>query len=282
MKRRTKKKLQSAILYTVMIAITCYVLFPLLWALASSFRTNPEIYKYAMPFSIHTMIPVEPTLDAYRQLFGEFHFLRAIWNNLKVVLVLIPCGCLLNSVAAMAFTMFDFRFKNVMFAIFLVSFMIPFESIAIPLYQLVDKLGWIDTSWALIVPALANGMQLFLFRQFFRDLPISLLEAARVDGATWPQIYAKIIVPLSKPIFITAGLMIFVGQWNAHLWPLIAVRSEESRTIAIALTSLKLEEETLWNCLYAGSIVSALVPITLFLPLQKYFVAGITKGGVKG
>lgn len=282
MERSIKRKLQAVFLYIVLICVGFFTLFPLLWAFSSSLRSDTEIYQYAMPFTIRTLLPVEPSLNSYKQLIEEFHFLRSLLNSLIVVVVLVPCGCIINSIAAMAFAMFDFKGKNIIFAIFMVSFMIPFEAIAIPLYNLVNKIGWVDTKQALIVPALANGLVLFLFRQFFKDIPTSLLEAARVDGASWLTIYFKIIMPTSIPVFITAGLMLFVQQWNAHMWPLLVARSETSRTIMITLATLKMEDQTLWSCMYAGSILSILIPVALFLPLQKYFVEGVTSSGVKG
>ncbi|MCD8225561.1 MAG: carbohydrate ABC transporter permease [Clostridiales bacterium] len=282
MNAKSKKRCRKIALYVVLVIMALVTLFPLLWAISSSLRSDTEIYTYAMPFSIHTLIPVEFTVKSYVQLFTEFNFLHSLKNTLIVVFVLIPCGCIINSIAAVPFAFFDFKFKNAIFAVFMVSFMIPFESIAIPLYNLVNDLGWVDTKTALIVPALANGLVLFLFRQFFSDIPTSLIEAARVDGASWPRIYFSIIMPSSVPIFITAGLMLLVNQWNAYMWPLLVARTESSRTIMITLATLKMEHQTLWSCLYAGSIISALIPIALFLPLQRYFVEGVTSSGVKG
>lgn len=277
-----KRRLKSIALYIALVILAFCTLFPLLWAVSSSLRSDTEIYAYAMPFSIRTLLPVEVTFDSYIQLFTEFHFFRSIMNTLIVVIVLIPFGCLINSIAALPFALFDFKGKNAIFAVFMVSFMIPFESIAIPLYNLINSIGWVDTKTALIVPALANGLTLFLFRQFFSDIPTSLIEAARVDGASWRTVYFKIIMPSSVPVFITAGLMLFVTQWNAYMWPLLVGRSETSKTIMITLATLKMENQTLWSCLYAGSVLSALIPIALFLPLQRYFVEGVTSSGVKG
>ena len=169
-----------------------------------------------------------------------------------------------------------------MFGFFLVSFMIPFEAISIPLYKMINAWGWVDTRWALIVPGVASGLQLFLFRQFFADVPSSLVESARVDGASWVQIFFRIMVPMCVPIFITAGLMIFMGEWNSYMWPLLVARSVKIRTVQIMLASVKMEHTTLWSCMYAGSVLSVMIPIAIFLPLQKYFVEGITAGAVKG
>ncbi|MEG2604801.1 MAG: carbohydrate ABC transporter permease, partial [Clostridia bacterium] len=172
--------------------------------------------------------------------------------------------------------------KRVLYAIILASFMIPFEAIAMPLYNVVDGFGLVDTRAGLILPAIASGLVLFLFTQFFRDIPPSLVEAARIDGANLTQVFMRIIMPSSVPVFITAGLMIFMDQWNAYLWPLLVARSRSVQTIQIALSSFKMERQTLWSCMYAGTIISALIPLVLFLPFQKYFVQGITSSGVKG
>lgn len=270
------------ILHYVVLVIVCFIsLFPLLYAFSASLRSDVELYKYALPFSIKTIIPVEPTLDNYKWIFTEFGFGKSIVNTLIIVFILVPLGLLVNSVAAFAFTAFDFKGKNILFAVFVVSFMVPFEAIAIPLYSLVNKIGWVDKRVAMILPSVANGLVLFLFRQFFSEIPKSYFEAATMDGANWLQIYFRIIIPLSAPVMITAALMLFVSFWNSYLWPLLVARSKDIRTVQITLATLKMEEATLWGCLYAGSIVSALIPLTLFLPFQKYFVDGITSSGVK-
>ena len=123
---------------------------------------------------------------------------------------------------------------------------------------------------------------MFLFTQFFKDIPPSLIEAARVDGAGWPTIFVKIILPSSIPVFVTAGLMIFMDQWNAYLWPLLVARSQDIRPLQIALASFKMERSTLWSCMYAGAIFSAIIPLGMFLPFQRFFVQGITSSGIKG
>lgn len=276
-KLRTK-----VILYAVLIALSVITLFPLLWAVSASLRTDKELFQYTVPFTYHTIIPVEPTFASYVQLFTQFNFLQPLVNTLVLVVILIPLGCLVNSIAAFAFATFNFRFKNLLYAIVLASFMIPFEAIAMPLYNVVDGMGLVDTWAGLVLPAIASGLVLFLFTQFFKDIPPSLVEAGRIDGANLAQIFFRIIMPSSIPVFITAGLMIFMDQWNAYLWPLLVARSKNVQTIQIALSSFKMERQTLWSCMYAGTMVSALIPLSLFLPFQKYFVQGVISSGVKG
>lgn len=273
--------MKKAILYTVFILLSIVMLFPLFWGISSSFRSDTELFQYAMPLSLHTFIPVEFTLDSYVRLFTEFNFLRPILNTIFITVITIIASTIVNSLAAFAFAFFDFKFKKIIYAIVLLTFMIPFESIAMPLYKIVNGLNWVDTFTGMIVPCIANGLVLFLFTQFFVDFPVSLFEAARIDGCSWLGIFAKVLIPLSKPIVITAGLMIFMQQWNSYLWPLVVGVSDNVRVIQTAMGVFQQQKGTLWSCLYAASMISALIPLVFFLPLQKYYVQGITSSGVK-
>jgi ABC-type glycerol-3-phosphate transport system permease component len=269
-------------LYLALILIAIVTVFPLLWGFASSLRTETELFKYSMPFTAKTLIPQEPTLEAYTALFRDYGFLQPVINTFSVTIIAIFFGCIVNSVAAFAFATFKFKFKEIIYTIVLLSFMIPFESIALPLYNVVHKLGWLETYHGLIVPGVADGLVLFLFTQFFRDIPSSLIEAARVDGANWPTIFLRIIFPSSTTIFITASLMIFMNSWNSYLWPLLVGRSRNMQMVQIAIGALQGEHSSMVSSIYAGSIISALIPLILFLPFQKHFVQGMLSSGVKG
>lgn len=270
------------LLYIVLLIIAVIALFPLVYIILASFRTDEEIFKYALPFSIHTLIPVDWTLENYKIIFTQFSFWRPMLNTLLVVSILVPVNLIVASLAGYAFAFFDFKFKGALFAIFIVSFMVPADSIALPLYSLISDMGLVNTFAALILPSVSSGLAMFLFTQFFRGIPKDFLEAAQLDGANWGQIFFRIIIPLSIPVFITAGLMIFVNEWNNYLWPLLVTRSESVRTIQVALAYFKDENETFWSYIYAAASISAIVPVALFLPLQKYFVQGVTSSGIKG
>jgi ABC-type glycerol-3-phosphate transport system permease component len=279
---KVKYLVNTTVIYAVLLIIAVITIFPLLWGLASSLRPDEELFQYIMPFSAKTFIPQNLTFNSYIRLFTEFNFLRPILVTLAVTVITIFFGCIVNGVAAFSFAAFNFKFKKVIYTIVLLSFMIPFEAIAMPLYSVVNQFGWVDTLHGIIVPSIADGLVLFLFTQFFRDIPVSLIEAARVDGASWGTVYLKIIVPSSVPVFVTAGLMTFMNQWNSYLWPLLVARSRDIQLIQIAISSFRGERNTLWACLYAGSIISAFIPLFLFLPFQKNFVQGIISSGVKG
>lgn len=269
-------------LYMVFALLTFIALFPILYVLLASFRTDDEIFRFALPFSLKTLIPVDWTLGNYATIFTDFSFGTSVLNTFIVVAVLVPVNLLIASLSGYAFAFYKFKGKSILFAIFIVSFMVPIDSVALPLYSLIAQLGLVDTRWALILPSLSSGLAMFLFTQFFRGIPVSFLEAARIDGANLRQTFFKIIVPLSVPIFITAGLMIFVTEWNNYLWPLLVTRSAKMRTIQVALSYFKDENETFWSYIYAAASISTIVPVMLFLPLQKYFVQGVTSSGIKG
>ena len=276
-------KKSSKLFCIVLLFILAFIaIFPLLWAIASSLRPDTEIYQYALPFQWHTFVPVEFTVEAYKSLFPEFQFQRPIINTLIVSSLTVLLSCFTNSIAAFGFSFFEFKWKKLIYGLAIVSFLVPFESIAIPLYLVVNKLGWVDSFAGLIVPSIADGLVLFLFVQFFANIPRDLFEAARMDGASWMQIYWRILLPISKPVLITAGLMTFINQWNSFLWPLLVAHGRDIRLIQVALSDFTAEHVTLWSCLYAASVISALVPLLLFLPFQKYYVEGITSSGIKG
>lgn len=277
-----RKKIMKTAQYIALILLAVIALFPLLWAVASSLRTDDEIFQYIMPFSLHTLVPVEPTFEAYISLFRDFNFQRPVMNSLVTAFGTIACSLVVNGIAAFGFATFDFKFKNVLYGIVLITFMVPFDSIVVSLYSIVSDLGWVDTYMGLIVPGIADGLVMFLFVQFFRDIPITFYEAARLDGAKWSTIFLRILVPLSVPVLITGALMVFMGTWNSFLWPLLVAHGRDMRLIQVSLSDFKQEHSTNWSAMYAATCISAIIPILLYLPFQKYYVQGVTASGIKG
>jgi len=278
---KAKEIALKIILYMVLAIIAAATLAPLIWAFSSSFRNDAEIFGTVSPFTIKSLIPQNPTLQSYINIFTVRAFYRPIFNTFFVAVLNIIVGILLNALSGFAFAKFNFRFKTVLFMIVMISVMVPFEAIAIPLYFLINFFRWVDTYYALLMPAFANGLLIFLFKQFFEDIPDSLVESARIDGAKWRRIFFQIMLPLSVPVLISASLMIFISQWEAFMWPLIAARSKSLKMIQVALTDFRLEHMTLWSELFAASIVTAVIPTLLLLPFQKYFIRGIAASGMK-
>lgn len=268
-------------IYIIHIFVALVILLPLAFALVSSFRPLNDIFKYMSPVTWKTFLPTQITCDAYVNLFRERGFGRIFFNTFYVASVCVIFGVILGSMAAFAFAFFNFKGKNVLFLLVLITFMIPAELVAIPLYSLIDRLGWVDTYYGLIIPVIANGLVIFLYRQFFMDLPKELIESARIDGASWVGIYWDIIMPLSKPVTVSAMLLIFIQHWESFMWPLVATRSKEYRVVQVALSDFTTEYATYWNEMFATVIISVIIPVMVLLPLQRYFIQGITHTSLK-
>jgi ABC-type glycerol-3-phosphate transport system permease component len=247
---------------------------PFLWTIANSFKENQVIFSQAKDFSFSTFLP-GTTFSSYIEIF-EQGFGRAILNTAFVATVSVLLGILFNSMAGFAFAVFDFRGKNILFAIVLLTFAVPGDAIAIPLFMMIRSLGWFDTYTALIVPAIANGLIIFLYRQFFAGVPRALYEAAKVDGLSWWRIYLKIFMPLAKPVTIGAGLLLFVGQWESYLWPLIATPSPDMQMIQVALSRFSTEFTSVWNQQFAASTIAGLLPLIFIYRYQKQFISALT------
>ena len=271
----------AALIHVLYLTVGFLFLLPLWWALASSVRPLNDIFKYVSPFSLAALIPDKITFEAYRSIFFDRGFGIAVFNSLFVALATVLAGLGVNSLAGFAFAVLRFPGRNALFGITVLTFLVPFEAISIPLYTVVRSLGWLDTYMALIVPDVANGIVIFLFRQFFSQVPRELVDAARIDGASWLTIFVRIYLPLSKPVIVSAALLIFLFQWEAFLWPLISTRSEGLKVIQVALAGFEERYRTLWNELFAAATVAALIPLLILLPLQRFYVQGVTAGGFK-
>jgi len=271
------------LLYALMTLVALVSVLPFLWALTSSLRPHQEIFSSATPFGLRTLVPAagSVTLGAYAYIFGQDRFGRYMFNSAFVATATVVLGLLINSMAGFGFGRFRFAGRGVLFGLVLVTFMVPFEIIVLPLYLVVRGLHWANTYQALIFPAVADAFSIFLIRQFVRELPAELIDAARVDGAGWWGIYWRITLPLIKPALITAGLLQFMRQWDAFFWPLVAVSSRELSVTQVALTRYITEYVTFWDRLLAAVIVSSLPVVLLFLILQRYYIRGIATTGFR-
>jgi len=272
----------AVLIHLLYLTVGIIFLLPLWWALVSSLRPLDDVFRYVSPFSWQALVPTRFTLSAYQSIFAQQHFGTALGNSFLVASATIVLGLLINSMAGFAFAVLRFPGRNLLFFLTVLTFLVPFEAISIPLYTVIRSLGWIDTYYALIIPAVANGIVIFLFRQFFAQIPREFVDVARIDGVSWLNIYLRLYVPLSKPVIISAGLLMFLFQWEAFLWPLIVTRSANLRVIQVALASFQERQETLWNQLFGAASLAALVPMLILLPLQRFYVQGVTASGFKG
>jgi len=283
-KKVYKEKSQQFSKFVLMVFVALFALIPFIWMFSSAFRPVPEIFEFVYPLSWKTFFPVTFTADNFiALLFSKgSHWPRYILNTLFVALTTVAIGSLVNALAAYAFARLKFPGKKVLFGAVLLTMIIPFEAIAIPLYMVVKQLGWVDTYQALILPALANGFNIFLLRQFFLGFPKELEEAAIIDGASNIGIFFKIVIPLSWPVMISTGLLTFQASWDSFIWPLIVTNSPEKRVVQIGISNLIGSDATYWNELFAAVAIGAIVPLVIFFIFQRYYIQGISTTGLKG
>jgi len=273
--------LQPGLVYILLISGVIIVIIPLMWAFAASFTPNHKVFEYAYPFSWRALFPVDFTMQAYDNLF-ERGFGRAVGNSFFLAIATVVIGGAANALAGFAFGRFEFRGKQFLFlAVIMLTFMVPVDLTAIPRYILVNNFGWINTWQGLLVPGLANSLVIFLFRQFFAEIPQELIDAARVDGASWLRVLVGIILPISKPVLVAAGLLMFISQWNSFFWPLLIAPRQEMRVVQVEISLAIGQYGTVWNELLAGSMIAAIVPILLVMPFQRYYVQAITGTGLE-
>jgi multiple sugar transport system permease protein/putative chitobiose transport system permease protein len=273
--------LRTALLYAALTLAALASALPFLWALGASFRENAEIFRDLRPLSPWTFVPRQPSLVGYRAIFLDDGFHWYMLNSLLVGLAVTGLGLLVNSLAGFGFARFRFPGREPLFVAVLVTFMVPLEIIVIPLYIVVRGLGWVDSYWALIVPAVADAFSIFLLRQFFREIPQELVDAARIDGCGWVGIYWRIALPLVKPALITASLLAFIRQWDAFFWPLVATSSPQYTVVQVALNKYITEFVTFWDRLLAASVSASLPVLVLYFLLQRYYVQGVSTTGLR-
>ncbi len=266
--------------YGLLSILAFIVVCPLAWLALASLRPQSEIFQPVSEFGWDTFVPSRLTLDNYRALLAS-DFPLAVKNSTFVALMTVFFGVIVNALAGFAFAAFDFRGKNLLFLLVIASFMMPFEAIVLPLYVMIRAFGWANSYQALIVPEIANGMVIFLFRQFFASIPRDFYEAARVDGASWFYIFTRIAMPLSWPTIATSGLMLFLSQWDSFFWPVVAASSPDFAVIQVAIARNINFEQSDWGGLFASTNVAVLLGTIPFLLIQRFYVRTLISGGIK-
>lgn len=277
MNRKTKNILGNIGFYTISIIIAVIVMIPFFWMLSTSLKSKGALM--ALPVQ---WIPEEPTLDAYAQVFKRFPFLRAVGNSLFITVSYTLITILSSSMAAFAFTKIRFPFANGVFKLYLASMMIPTQVTLIPLFIIMNGMNLTDTYTSVICPSLFKAFGIFLLVQNMRSVPNDFIEAAKIDGAGMWYIYRKIMLPLSAPAIATLAITTFMDSWNDYLWPLVMLSNRNKMTITLALNSLNGQYATEYNVLMAGSLISMIPIIIVYIGANSRMKSGIMVGGVKG
>ena len=266
------------ITYVLLLLVCAGMVFPFLWMLTSSLKPFEEI------FAGDTFLPENPTLQNYTSLFKQANALDRIWNSFFIATAATVLSVFLCALGGYAFAKFRFPGRRVLFSIMLASLAVPFAVVMVPLFVMMRNFfHWIDTPWPLIVPGAANAFGVFFMRQYMFSISDEMLDAARVDGATEFGIFLRIVLPTSIPGLVSLAIIFFMGSWNNFLWPSAVLRSPENYTVPLMLNSLQGPPgRTAFDVLMAGSVVSLLPLLVIFLVLQRHLIAGITAGSVKG
>jgi multiple sugar transport system permease protein len=261
----------------LMLVAGALTLFPLLWMLSVSLMEPGESSAFPLP-----LVPRAATLHNYRELFTHAGIGRYLLNSLLLSCAATVLSLLFNVSAGYAFAKLQFRGRDRIFKVMLGALVIPSQVAMLPLFLLLKYLGLVNTYGAVLVPAMAGIFGIFLVRQYALTIPDALLEAARMDGASEFRIFRVIVLPLLTPILVTLGIFTFLGTWNDFMWPLIVLTDKDLYTLPVALASLSREHVQDNELMMAGSVLTILPVLLLFLGLQRYYIQGLLVGSVKG
>jgi len=271
----------KAVLYLVVIMACLFFILPVVWTVISSLKPEADIQSYPPAW-----IPRELTLSNYGTVLSKFPYFTWMANSL-IVAVAGTLGILIAStMAAYAMARFRFRGRRLLYQTIIVMLLVPMQAYVIPLYLMAGKMDLLNTLQGLILPSVANVTSIFILHAFFRELPMELEEAARIDGAGEFRIFWQIMLPLSGPALSTVTILTFIANWNAFLWPMIAVRQDIMKTLPVAISqywgSVNQNASFQYGTALAACCMAVLPTLVVYFALQRYFVAGIASSGIKG
>jgi multiple sugar transport system permease protein len=276
--------------YALLVFVALIFCFPLVFMIMSSLK--PDLQLLTDTESIRAFLPVgDISLNNYTAAFRRAPVALFVFNSIVVTGTTVLLSLFLCSLAAFSFVFLEWKGRNIILACIVATLIVPFETIAIPMLMLVNKLpwigldgfqiGWLNSYHVQIIPLIADGLTIFLFVQFFKDLPRELIEAARIEGASWWQVYYKVIMPLAGPVIATAAILKFLYMYNQYLWPLISVQAEQYRPVMIGLGYF-FQLNVAWGEVMAYLTMITLPVLAFYLALQRAFIASIASTGIKG
>ena len=277
---KNKKTTAFKIIWTVFFLLLSVIFFmPLLWMLSSSLKTSPQVFE--IPFRWFTD---RLHWENYKEIWTsvEFPFLRLYKNSIFISVISVAGQIIISSMAAYAFAIVDFKGRNVLFILFLITMMIPAQVLLIPRYVLFRSIGIYNTLWSIILPHFFNISSIFLFRQFYLTFPKELLEAAKIDGAGHFLIWSRVLLPLTRNVMISLAVLCFINTWNEYLNPLVFLANQKLFTVPLGIRWYTTNIARDYNLMLAAAS-SAIIPVVIFYAVaQDYFEEGITKSGIKG
>lgn len=272
-----RKCLQSIAFHILAALISVIALVPFLWMISTSLKSSGALL--AVPIQ---WIPEEPTLQAYVRLFSLTGILRSIVNSFIVTAGAVVFTLASSSFAAFALSKIEFRGREGVFMLFIASMMLPSQVLFIPLYLIMNNLGLVNNLFAIILPYLFQAFAVFMLRQQMMSIPDTYLDAAAIDGAGLLRSFITVFLPMCRTALVTLAIIISMNAWNDYLMPLVILTSSENYTLPIILNSLSGQFKTGYDLLMAGSLVSIVPLLVVYIVFQRYFASGLQAGGIKG
>ena len=274
-----KKALSNGLAYLGLMVLALIMLIPFAWMLSTSLKPTEYILRATPQF-----IPNPATTSSYTDLIDLIPVDRMLFNSAFVAVAGTAGQVLVSALAAYAFSRLEWRGRNTVFVLYLLTMMVPRQVTLIPQFILIRQLGWVNTYQGLILPGLFSAFGVFLLRQSFLGMPRELEEAAFIDGASHITVFWRIVLPTSKPALATLSVLSFMEYWNSYLWPLFVARRDEFMTLPVGLAKLQGGPRALtqWNMVMAGAVITVLPILIMYLLAQKWFIRSVTLSGIKG
>ncbi len=277
---KTSKFLTKFLFYAGNIIIGIIFISPLLWMISASLKPEAEIF--ANMNSLKTFVPVQASLNNFKEVFSRLDMVQVFKNTFVYIALILVLDLLLNSICGYALAKYDFKGKGLMLNFIVALMVMPMEAIMLPLYIEMSQLGWVNTLPALVVPFVAKCFSIYMFRQFFCDIPDELLEAASLDGCSPVKTFFMVVMPISKTVYATVFILDFVAHWNDFMWPFLIMTGEDKRTIQLAVQVFFGTQPIHYSAIMAALVVSAIPMLVMFMFMQKYYIEGIASSGIKG
>jgi ABC-type glycerol-3-phosphate transport system permease component len=280
---KTHRVVGGVVWYILLVLVIVFTLAPIVWMTSTSLKPESDIVTIDIQW-----IPKRVTLENYINVLTQFDILRWMFNSLFVSTMATLLALLLSSLAGYALARMEFLGRNTIFLLIISMLFIPMQIAVVPLFLLFSSVNLVDNYLALILPIGANVTPVFLMRQFFLNIPGELEDAARVDGASDWRIWATIVMPLARPALIAVAIITFLSTWNSFFWPLIVTQTDASRTLPVGIAQfmslrpgMSMSAQAYGKSM-AGAVLASIPPILVFFALQRYFIEGISKTGLKG
>lgn len=275
--KSTNYKISRCLLYVVLLLLTAAMLVPFVWMLSASLKLDKDVFIFPIRW-----IPENPRWQNYLDIWTKIPLLTFVTNTVKITLIVTFLQLLTSSFAAYAFAKLKFRYKDTLFMAYIATIAVPWQVYMVPQFMMMRNFGLNDSHLAIIFLQAFSAFGVFMMRQFYQGIPNELCEAARIDGMNEYQIYARIMLPLSKPALSTLTIFTFVNTWNDFLGPLIYLKTEAKKTLQLGLKMFISQYSSEYGLIMAASVLSLIPVLIVFLSLQKHFVEGVAATGVKG